>query len=155
MRTVRIPLGKSGFPVAWALIDEEDYERVIAWRWYMNKNRYPFITHVKEKRPTIHLHNFVLNRVGVKDGLEVDHIDRDPLNNTKANLRLVTKVENMANTRVNDRMSQQTKDFKQIAIRLRESGCSIQQISEGLSISVPSARGYVAEVDTRPLARGR
>ena len=34
----------------------------------------------------------------IPEGLEVDHIDRDGLNNKLENLRLVTRQENVCNT---------------------------------------------------------
>lgn len=48
---------------------------------------------------TIRLHHVVLNKFngGSSGNLDVDHIDRNPLNNVKSNLRLVTRSQNMVN----------------------------------------------------------
>lgn len=48
---------------------------------------------------TIRLHHVVMNEFngGVDRNLDIDHIDRDKLNNQKSNLRLVTRSQNMVN----------------------------------------------------------
>ena len=55
---------------------------------------------------SVQLHNdpkyYLLHRLivgDVPDGYEVDHIDNNPLNNTRANLRIVTRRQNMLNRR--------------------------------------------------------
>lgn len=49
------------------------------------------------KGKTIYLHHLILGLPGDKQ-LVVDHIDRDPLNNTRDNLRVVTRRENTLNS---------------------------------------------------------
>lgn len=48
------------------------------------------------KRTTIRMHRFL---TGAPFGLEVDHIDGDGLNNTRANLRIVSHAQNQHNRR--------------------------------------------------------
>src|SRR5690349_9172361 len=43
-------------------------------------------------RKTIMLHRFIMN---APEGMEVDHINGDGLDNRRVNLRLVTKTENL------------------------------------------------------------
>jgi hypothetical protein len=149
MDTIRIPLGRSGHADAWATIDIEDYERVALFRWYRNKEGYPFIAYARgTDRKTTYLHAYVLGREnGTDDGLQVDHIDRDPLNARKANLRLVTKEENMANTSTNDRMRKQAQDFTEIARSLRSMGVAIRIISEALGIPESSVAKLCEGID--------
>lgn len=48
------------------------------------------------KQTTMYLHHFVVGHP--LNGKEVDHIDGNGLNNTRANLRIVTHTQNMGNT---------------------------------------------------------
>lgn len=77
------------------LVDDEDFNKVISVSWYLDSANY-----VRHKCRKWHglLHRFVLNYNGP---LIVDHIDHNPLNNQKANLRLVTQVENQKNRKGN------------------------------------------------------
>ena len=87
-----------------ALIDDEDFERVSQYTWRMlgyQKNRaYPVrtVNHYvdgKRKQAMEYLHNFIMGR---KDGMMVDHINRDKLDNRKSNLRHCTRYENYVNS---------------------------------------------------------
>ncbi len=58
------------------------------------------------KRGSIRLHRAIM---GEPEGLEVDHIDGDGLNNRRENLRLATRAENMRNRKT---PSNNTSGFK-------------------------------------------
>lgn len=51
-------------------------------------------THDLKKRKTVYLHRVLLNAA---EDIEVDHIDRDSLNNRLVNLRTVTHAQNLQN----------------------------------------------------------
>jgi hypothetical protein len=78
--------------VAKALIDIEDVERCKMHKWHLHKGKY-VIASLKENQK-IHLHRFVLSYSGTED---VDHINRNPLDNRKCNLRIVPHNVNSAN----------------------------------------------------------
>lgn len=83
----QIPLSRGVF----ARIDDEDYERVSARKWTLDKNGYVVC---KVNRRKVLLHRFIL---AAPAHLDVDHKDRDPLNCQRHNLRLATRSQNSAN----------------------------------------------------------
>jgi len=72
------------------IIDDEDYLKVCRykWRYFQFKTRTPYITaYIKEYRQNIFLHRFIMNlKSGDKN--QVDHKNRNTLDNRKENLRL-------------------------------------------------------------------
>jgi len=77
------------------LIDDEDFERISKHSWSISKNGKYIRVETRIKSKLIRLHRFILN---LKPGdPEVDHRDRNPLNNQKNNLRVCSREENMRN----------------------------------------------------------
>jgi hypothetical protein len=85
-----IPLTK-GFSV---IVDDEDFEWLNQWKWqYVGKYAARFVQ-TKKVRKIILMHRLL---VDPPEGLEVDHINRNKLDNRRANLRAVNRSENMKN----------------------------------------------------------
>ena len=76
-----------------ALVDKEDFDNLNKFRWYLSTNGYVRST-INKKRVLIH--RFLLNP---KEFFKVDHIDRNPLNNKKKNLRICSSRENTLNSK--------------------------------------------------------
>lgn len=77
-----------------ALIDDEDEVKVNGIKWYVNKKTgyvYGYFGYNKK----IYLHRFILDNL--TDEQYVDHIDRNPLNNCKVNLRICSNMQNSHN----------------------------------------------------------
>lgn len=74
------------------LIDYEDFEKVSKYFWTYSIG---YAVRSKNKQP---MHRFVLG-LGKAERykIEVDHINRNRLDNRKSNLRIVTRQENMLN----------------------------------------------------------
>lgn len=92
-----------------AIVDDEDFEWLSAMgKWYANKGRDTFyaVRHSRKpngKRTSQTMHREILEHHGHKiDGLEVDHINHDGLDNRKENLRAGTTAENMGNMKCHD-----------------------------------------------------
>jgi hypothetical protein len=68
-------------------VDDSDYEYLSQWKWYLSDG-YAYSSERKK------MHRVIMN---AKDGEIVDHIDRNKLNNTRANLRIVDKEGNVHN----------------------------------------------------------
>lgn len=89
-----IPLTK-GFE---AIIDAADVNLIAGVNWHSTFAGHKVYARrdiqISGKWKTVYLHRFI---AGAPDYLEVDHIDGDPLNNRRSNLRLATKSENAQN----------------------------------------------------------
>jgi hypothetical protein len=92
-----------------AFIDDEDFERVNKYKWRYAKSKkwnsayaygYNTFQHAdNQNRRTLPLHRFILG-LSPDDKRVVDHIDGNGLNNLRANLRIATRSQNMANSKV-------------------------------------------------------
>jgi hypothetical protein len=75
--------------------DDEDYELVSKHTWYLNTNGYA-VTEIRHKQQK--MHRMIM---GVTDPkVFVDHINGNPVDNRKSNLRLCTNAENCRNQKV-------------------------------------------------------
>lgn len=91
--TVLVPLTQGKF----AIIDAEDAEKILQHSWYLRCNGYAGRS---ARNPnggnqiTILMHRELIE---VPDGMFIDHINRDRLDNRKCNFRIVTRAQNMMN----------------------------------------------------------
>lgn len=74
------------------IVDTDDYERFSNQKWYLSSQGYAISAGSKKSR---RLHRLITN---CPDGMVVDHLNGDPLDNRKNNLRVCTQKENMRNT---------------------------------------------------------
>jgi hypothetical protein len=89
-RKIKLTKGKH------ALIDPEDYDRIAAYDWQAIEGRCGnFYAGRIEGGKIIYMHRQIMNN---PEGLIVDHKYRNGLNNTKANLRIVTQAQNACNS---------------------------------------------------------
>jgi hypothetical protein len=78
-----------------ALIDEEDFDMVSKYTWWIKQNNYIYTqTSGRKNRTSIYLHRLIMN---TEKGFEVDHINHNPLDNRKSNLRICTRSQNNMN----------------------------------------------------------
>lgn len=96
---VLIPLrARDGSILAHAVVDAADAEWVNQWRWHLHSRGYAVRSVAVNGNPRqIFLHRELLGLPRVRDGREVDHVDRDKLNNRRSNLRVVTHAQNVQN----------------------------------------------------------
>jgi hypothetical protein len=81
-----------------AIIDADNADDVGQWNWsaYEKPNTVYAVRSKPKNGGLIRMHRYILN---APDGLEVDHIDGNGLNNTSENLRICSRFENMRNKR--------------------------------------------------------
>lgn len=105
MRKIRLSNSKKGRPAKdqtqrFALVDDEDYEMLKQWSWtaILTQRKCGGYAYRNDYGTSILMHRLIMNP---PDGIEVDHIDGNGLNNQRNNLRLVTPKVNRANRRQN------------------------------------------------------
>jgi hypothetical protein len=84
-----------------AIVDSDMYETLSALRWRIHRtgndksHKTPMTwTEFNGKAGAVSMHRLIM---GLSDGLEIDHINRNPLDNRRANLRFCTRRENARN----------------------------------------------------------
>jgi hypothetical protein len=91
---MKIPLSKHKF----AVVDSRDRELVCRYRWHAKQNKsgiWYAVTTDLQTRHKVYLHRLLMGF----PSCDVDHRDRDGLNNCRRNLRLATKSQNAANSK--------------------------------------------------------
>lgn len=75
------------------IVDKQDYELVSSYKWLANCKGY---VRSYNKGKEVYLHRLLLN---APKGMEVDHLNHDPKDNRRSNLRLCSHLTNMDNMR--------------------------------------------------------
>lgn len=90
MKEIKLRNGEISF------VDDEDYERISAHKWFARKSRNTFYAGTHPTRNTYrNMHRMILNLTDKKQ--IVDHIDGNGLNNIKSNLRICSTGQNLCN----------------------------------------------------------
>lgn len=87
MKIIKLSTGEN------VMVDDSDYDYLMNWKWY------PSGGYAISGEGRIKMHRLIMK---AKDGQLVDHIDRNKLNNTRSNLRIVNKCENIHNQKKRD-----------------------------------------------------
>lgn len=86
--------------VGYSVVNDDIAELVSRYAWSMDGHGYAI---TRMKGTIVYLHNFVYKTLygfGTDKGEQVDHVDRNPLNNADFNLRKVTKGFNVVNSNI-------------------------------------------------------
>lgn len=76
----------------YSLVDDEDYDRLNKFRWYLHVSGYVWRYHGDEYT---FMHHDVIGFP--PDGMHVDHVNQNKRDNFKSNLRIVTRSVSMQN----------------------------------------------------------
>jgi hypothetical protein len=102
-----------------AIIDISDVEKVEMYKWSMDAQGYVVNTHYN-----LRLHRFLMNP---SDEFVIDHINRNPLDNRRVNLRICTQYDNVMN-----------KDFSKCGVRKRGNRWQARIKVKGKEITIGS-----------------
>lgn len=92
----RIPLTRGKF----AIVDDEDYEWLMQWKWYASLNRGLWYAARQEQKGVNPKYSCILmHRELLKppNGFEIDHHNNNSLDNRRFNLRICTHSNNLGN----------------------------------------------------------
>ena len=85
MKKISLTRGK------YAIVDNEDYEFLIQWKWWFTTRGYA----VREDGGKVVFMHRLINKTLM--GLDTDHINRNKLDNRKCNLRTISRSQNIMN----------------------------------------------------------
>ncbi len=93
-----------------AIVDDEDFERLAQYRWHYDGKyaRRRLLAQSGTRGKMVVMQSVILSRLPTK-GQEIDHINRNKLDNRRCNLRIVTPSQNQCNK---DRASNNTSGAK-------------------------------------------
>lgn len=91
-KAVRVPLSNGGF----AYVDAADLQLVSSYSWseHVKGGAVAYMGGGRAEAKTTYMHHLILEP---REGLVIDHINRNSLDNRRANLRYATKQQNGAN----------------------------------------------------------
>jgi hypothetical protein len=116
-----IPLrDRKGRIIAHASVDAEDYEWLKQWRWSFNS----IYAARMVNRKIIFMHHLIVGQP-FSPRLHTDHVNREPLDNRRSNLRIIPVSQNMRNSKVR---ADNTSGFKGV-IWDKARGCWVAQTS--------------------------
>ena len=89
MKQIKLTQGKV------SIVDDADHKYLSQWKWCF-EGRYATRQPSRKlgKRKPIYMHRFILNP---SEGMEIDHINRNKLDNRRSNLRICIHSQNLIN----------------------------------------------------------
>lgn len=97
MKIIKLTKGRE------TLVDDDIYELVKNYKWYFKKIGYAARANYNKKTKKFkqeYLHHYIIGYPS--KGKMIDHIDGNPLNNQKENLRICTRSENTQNSKLSE-----------------------------------------------------
>lgn len=84
-----------------ALVDDDDYAWLSQWKWCADSDGYAVRSgQMNGKKRNIRMHRFIMN---AQPEQEIDHKDRNKVNNQRDNLRFANETQNRHNTPLSSR----------------------------------------------------
>lgn len=120
MKKIKLTQGK------YALVDDIDYEWLNQWKWCVLQSKYVHRNAGRGK--WVRMQRLIMN---APNGMSVDHINGDTLDNRRSNLRLCTHRENTKNMRLSRANKTGYKDIYWDSTRKK---WAVQVMSDGVKV---------------------
>jgi len=91
-----IDISTKKHPSTFSMVDDGDFAYLNQWKWRCNNSGKGYAVRFENGR-TVHMHRVINN---TPEEYQTDHIDRNPLNNQRKNLRTVTPCQNQLNSSI-------------------------------------------------------
>lgn len=118
-----------------AIIDDEDYKLIARYNWTVREQKntqYSYTFYLKEnKKKSISMHTLIMK---TPDGMVIDHINGNGLDNRKENLRIVSHRENTMNSYKHTK--QKTSKYK--GVRIQNIQLKTGEIKKHITSSITS-----------------
>lgn len=92
----KIEINSSEHGQYFAIVDKDDYALIKKYNWSLDRDKYVLTYSTIGKHKRMKLHRYLTN---CPDNMVVDHINHQPLDNRRSNLRICTQKENVRNQR--------------------------------------------------------
>lgn len=79
-----------------AIVDESDYDYLSQMKWNYSKTAHNYYARTKINGSNKYMHRIIMKE---PDGLQIDHINGDTIDNRRCNLRICTNQENARNSK--------------------------------------------------------
>ena len=125
MRKIRLWENKEELSDHYAIVDDEDYEKLLEaikyksgkeGKWYASRSTIDTVYAMSGDRKKS-IHRIVMNN---PKGMDVDHINGDTLDNRKENLRICTRSQNCRNRKLRADSSTGMKGVYEIKLKRRK-----------------------------------
>lgn len=89
----KIPISRNRY---FAIVDEEDFKEISKFKWQYTNGYAKRIVGKRGSTTNIWMHRVITK---IPNGLDVDHINFNKLDNRKGNLRICTRAQNVSHSR--------------------------------------------------------
>jgi hypothetical protein len=93
MKTIQVGGRRKNSQIAWAMVSDEDFERVSQFKWSIIKARRTIYVATFVSKKAVYLHRFLMG-LDFGDKRQVNHIDGNGLNNQRENIEVCTALYN-------------------------------------------------------------